>query len=147
MLQFDISGEQIMQGFAAKSPSGDKGQQPLVMIVDDDVEQAGQIAAFLSRFGIAVAMEDNGFAAVNTMRRDKPAVVIMDVRMPGLDGIKAAQLAANLDYKPKIILMSGYADQVKRASEEGLDVFAVVDKPLPLRVLVRFVQNALNGPA
>ncbi|MEH6755324.1 MAG: response regulator [Alphaproteobacteria bacterium] len=136
-----------MQGFAAKSPSGDKGQQPLVMIVDDDVEQAGQIAAFLSRFGIAVAMEDNGFAAVNTMRRDKPAVVIMDVRMPGLDGIKAAQLAANLDYKPKIILMSGYADQVKRASEEGLDVFAVVDKPLPLRVLVRFVQNALNGPA
>jgi len=136
-----------MQGFAANSPSGDKGQQPLVMIVDDDVEQAGQIAAFLSRFGIAVAMEDNGFAAVNTMRRDKPAVVIMDVRMPGLDGIKAAQLAANLDYKPKIILMSGYADQVKRATEEGLDVFAVVDKPLPLRVLVRFVQNALNGPA
>ena len=135
-----------MQGFAAKSPSGDKGQQPLVMIVDDDVEQAGQIATFLSRFGIAVAMEDNGFAAVNTMRRDKPAVVIMDVRMPGLDGIKAAQLAANLDYKPKIILMSGYADQVKRATEEGLDVFAVVDKPLPLRVLVRFVQNALNGP-
>lgn len=136
-----------MQGFAAKPPSGDNGQQPLVMIVDDDVEQAGQIAAFLSRFGIAVAMEDNGFAAVNTMRRDKPAVVIMDVRMPGLDGIKAAQLAANLDYKPKIILMSGYADQVKRATEEGLDVFAVVDKPLPLRVLVRFVQNALNGPA
>jgi len=133
-----------MPGFAAKSPSNVTGQQPLVMIVDDDVEQADQIATFLSRFGIAVVKEDNGFAAVNTMRRDKPSVVIMDVRMPGLDGIKAAQLAANLDYKPKIILMSGYADQVKRATEEGLDVFAVVDKPLPLRVLVRFVQNALN---
>ena len=51
------------------------------------------------------------------MRREKPAVVIMDVRMPGLDGIKAAQLAANLDYKPKIILMSGYADQVRRSTE------------------------------
>lgn len=133
-----------MSGFAAKSPSNVTGQQPLVMIVDDDVEQADQIATFLSRFGISVVQEDNGFAAVNTMRRDKPSVVIMDVRMPGLDGIKAAQLAANLDYKPKIILMSGYADQVKRATEEGLDVFAVVDKPLPLRVLVRFVQNALN---
>lgn len=134
-----------MPGFAAKTPSDTKGQQPLVMIVDDDREQAHQIASFLSRFGIAVTQEDNGFAAVNTMRRDKPSVVIMDVRMPGLDGIKAAQLAANLDYRPKIILMSGYADQVKRATEEGLDVFAVVDKPLPLRVLVRFVQNALNA--
>lgn len=134
-----------MSGFAASSTSSSTGQQPLVMIVDDDREQAEQIGSFLSRFGISVAQEDNGFAAVNTMRRDKPAVVIMDVRMPGLDGIKAAQLAANLDYKPKIILMSGYADQVKRATEEGLDVFAVVDKPLPLRVLVRFVQNALNN--
>lgn len=133
-----------MAGIAATTPSGDNRQRPLVMIVDDDREQAEQIATFLSRFGISVAQEDNGFAAVNTMRRDKPAVVIMDVRMPGLGGIKAAQLAANLDYKPKIILMSGYADQVKRATEEGLDVFAVVDKPLPLRVLVRFVQNALN---
>lgn len=135
-----------MAGIVASTPSDDTRQRPLVMIVDDDREQAEQIASFLSRFGISVAREDNGFAAVNTMRRDKPAVVVMDVRMPGLDGIKAAQLAANLDYKPKIILMSGYADQVKRATEEGLDVFAVVDKPLPLRVLVRFVQNALNGP-
>jgi len=134
-----------MSGFAARSPSNSSGQQPLVMIVDDDREQADQIGSFLSRFGISVKQEDNGFAAVNMMRREKPAVVIMDVRMPGLDGIKAAQLAANLDYKPKIILMSGYADQVKRATEEGLDVFAVVDKPLPLRVLVRFVQNALNS--
>lgn len=133
-----------MAGNAATTPSDDARQPPLVMIVDDDREQAEQIASFLSRFGISVTQEDNGFAAVNTMRREKPAVVIMDVRMPGLDGIKAAQLAANLDYKPKIILMSGYADQVKRATEEGLDVFAVVDKPLPLRVLVRFVQNALN---
>jgi two-component system response regulator (stage 0 sporulation protein F) len=133
-----------MAGIAATTPSNDARQPPLVMIVDDDREQAEQIASFLSRFGISVVQEDNGFAAVNTMRREKPAVVIMDVRMPGLDGIKAAQLAANLDYEPKIILMSGYADQVKRATEEGLDVFAVVDKPLPLRVLVRFVQNALN---
>ena len=133
-----------MAGIAATTPSNDARQPPLVMIVDDDREQAEQIASFLSRFGISVTQEDNGFAAVNTMRREKPAVVIMDVRMPGLDGIKAAQLAANLDYNPKIILMSGYADQVKWATEEGLDVFAVVDKPLPLRVLVRFVQNALN---
>lgn len=125
---------------------GDRRLDPLVLIVDDDRTQAEQIATFLSRFGISVLQEDNGFAAVNTMRRLQPAVVVMDVRMPGLDGIKAAQLASNLDYKPKIILMSGYTDQVKRATEENLDVFAVVDKPLPLRVLVRFIQGALNDP-
>jgi CheY-like chemotaxis protein len=115
-----------------------------VLIVDDDREQAEQIGTFLSKFGIAVLLEDNGFAAVNTIRRVEPAVVLMDVRMPGLDGIKAAQLASGLQNKAKIILMSGYADQIKRASEEELDVFAVIDKPLALRVLIRFIQAALH---
>jgi len=118
--------------------------RPTVLIVDDDREQAEQIGMFLSKFGITVLIEDNGFAAVNTIRRAQPAVVLMDVRMPGLDGIKATQLTTGPDNKAKIILMSGYADQIKRATEEDLDVFAVVDKPLALRVLIRFIQAALH---
>lgn len=126
-------------------PAGiDAAVRPTILIVDDDREQAEQIGTFLSKFGISVLLEDNGFAAVNTIRRVEPAVVLMDVRMPGLDGIKAAQLASGLQNKAKIILMSGYADQIKRASEEELDVFAVIDKPLALRVLIQFIQAALH---
>ena len=118
--------------------------RPTVLIVDDDREQAEQIGMFLSKFGISVLIEDNGFAAVNTIRRVQPAVVLMDVRMPGLDGIKATQLTSGPANKTKIILMSGYADQIKRATDEELDVFAVVDKHLALRVLIRFIQAALH---
>ncbi|NKB49332.1 MAG: response regulator [Alphaproteobacteria bacterium] len=125
----------------------DSDTRPKILIVDDDREQAEQIGTFLSKFGMSVMLEDNGFAAVNTIRRIQPAVVLMDVRMPGLDGIKAAQLTSGPDIKAKIILMSGYADQIKRATEEELDVFAVVDKPLALRVLVRFIQAALHDGA
>ena len=130
--------------------SADAGSdtRPKILIVDDDREQAEQIGTFLSKFGMSVLLEDNGFAAVNTIRRVKPAVVLMDVRMPGLDGIKAAQLSTGSQSDAKIILMSGYADQIKRASEEEeLDVFAVVDKPLALRVLVRFILAALHDRA
>lgn len=118
--------------------------RPTVLVVDDDREQAEQIGTFLSKFGLSVLLEDNGFAAVNTIKRVRPAVVIMDVRMPGLDGIKAAQLTSGPESKTKIILMSGYADQIERASEEDLDIFAVIDKPLALRVLVRHIQSALH---
>ena len=127
-----------------RSSNVDGDTHPTILIVDDDREQAEQIGTFLSKFGMAVLLEDNGFAAVNTIRRVQPAVVLMDVRMPGLDGIKAAQLTSGPQSKAKIILMSGYADQIKRASEEELDVFAVLDKPLALRVLVRFIQAALH---
>lgn len=125
-------------------PDSSGDTRPKILVVDDDREQAEQIGTFLSKFGMSVMLEDNGFAAVNTIRRVQPAVVLMDVRMPGLDGIKAAQLMAGPDTKAKIILMSGYADQIKRASEEELDVFAEVDKPIALRVLIRFIQAALH---
>ena len=116
-----------------------------VLIVDDDPEQTGQIVSFLARNGIAAAQENNGFAALNTMKKLEPAVVVMDVRMPGLDGIAAARLAKRTPSRPHIILMSGDATQVRRAIADEVEVFAVVDKPLPLRVLTRFIRNALDG--
>jgi len=48
-----------------------------------------------------------------------------------------------MEPSPRIILMSGYVDQVRKATKEDLDVFAVVEKPIPLKVLARFINNAL----
>ena len=115
-----------------------------ILLAEDDDSMRLFLAAALRRAGHEIQDYADGESALSALEREVFDLLLTDIVMPGLDGIKAAQLAANLDYKPKIILMSGYADQVKRATEEGLDVFAVVDKPLPLRVLVRFVQNALN---
>ena len=123
------------------SQSGEKG---VVLVVDDDPLQADQIASFLQEHAIPVAVETNGFAAVQAMKRLRPAVVVMDVKMPGLDGIEAARLASRLDPKPKIILISGYPDAVSRANRARVEVFAAVDKPVPLRLLVKFVKKALS---
>ena len=118
-----------------------------MLIVDDDPEQSGQIASFLSRQGITVAEACNAFAALNTIKKVEPAVVVMDVQMPGLDGIDAARLAARTPGRPRIILMSGHGEEVRRAVRDEAEVFAVVDKPLPLRVLTRFIRNALDAAA
>ena len=72
-----------------------------VLVVDDDPIQTGQIAMFLQSQGIDVTTENNGYAAVNSIKRIRPAIVVMDVRMPGLDGIEAAKIIANLQPKPK----------------------------------------------
>ena len=58
------------------------------------------------------------------MRAARPAVVIMDVRMPVLDGIAAAQAMADLDYKPRVILMTGDPSSLYRANTTQLDIFA-----------------------
>lgn len=61
-------------------------------MVDDDPLQRSEIVDFLIRQGIAVVSAQNGFAAVHEIRRLRPAVVVMDMKMPGLDGIHVARL-------------------------------------------------------
>ena len=68
----------------------------------------------------------------------------MDIKMPGLDGIHVSRLVRNLEVRPKVILMSGYPDYVYKAHQEEANVFAVIEKPVPLRALLRFITDALS---
>jgi hypothetical protein len=54
-----------------------------------------------------------------------------------------ARLIQDLPAKPKVILVSGFPDYIYRAHQEDLGVFAIVEKPIPLAVLARFIREAL----
>ncbi|MFN4281090.1 MAG: response regulator [Alphaproteobacteria bacterium] len=124
-------------------PAPAKGRRS-VIVVDDDPLQRRQLMDCLSDLGIEVLQEEEGSSALATIQRVHPAVVIMDVRMPVLDGIAAAQAIPAFGYHPKIILMTGDPDSLYRANTSKLDVFAVIEKPIPLRTLSRFVLKALE---
>lgn len=115
-----------------------------VVVVDDDPLQRNEIVEYLSRSGVSVAAAPNGFAAMHEIRKLSPRVVVMDLKMPGLDGIHVARLIEGLKPRPKVILVSGYPEYVYRAHQEDLGVFAVIEKPVPLKVLLRFILQALK---
>lgn len=114
-----------------------------VLVVDDDPLQRIQLTDCLADLGIEVLEEEEGSAALETIRSARPAVIIMDVRMPVLDGIATAQAIAEFAEKPRVILMTGDPQAVYRANTTDLEVFAVLEKPVPLRTLSKFVLKAL----
>ncbi|MBT5414506.1 MAG: response regulator [Rhodospirillaceae bacterium] len=121
-------------------------KDPQVLVVDDDPEQLRQIAGFLQGRGIAVLSELDGQAAIAAIKHHGPKVVVMDVNMPGMDGIEAAREAMSVANRPVVILMSGEPDKVRKASASDVEVFAVIDKPVPLRVLEQFIRRAMVTP-
>ncbi|MDX1483535.1 MAG: response regulator [Alphaproteobacteria bacterium] len=129
------------------SESADPAAGATVLVVDDDELQRGEIVDFLSRQGLNVLAEENGFAAVHTVRNTKARVVVLDMKMPGLDGLQVSRLLSRLEDPPQVILMSGYPEYVYRAHAEQSDVFAVLEKPVPLAALMRFVSDALKQPS
>lgn len=116
-----------------------------VVVVDDDPLQRNEITEYLMRAGISVSSAPNGFAAMHEIRKLSPRVVVMDLKMPGLDGIHVARLMEGLDPRPKVILVSGYPEYVVRAHQEDVGAFAVIEKPVPLKSLLRFVIEALKS--
>ena len=117
-------------------------ESPLVLVVDDFADNRELYAATLADAGYEVVEAENGQEALDFIQRRRPAVVVMDLSMPVLDGweatkrIKADAATAGI----VIIAVTGHATHfgLQRAKESGADV--VVAKPcLPqdLLALVR----------
>ena len=118
-------------------------KNPIVLVVDDDLRQANVIAAFLQRRGIPSGTASGGGEALRFIDQYKPIVVVMDVNMPGMSGIDTVKALGRVTPSPKIILISGDPEKIRDANSAKLDIFAAVDKPIPLRMLEMFVRKAL----
>jgi response regulator NasT len=119
------------------------GTPQAVLVVDDDPAQRREIVTCLGDLGIETVQAEDGATAVEMIRALRPAVVIMDIRMPKMDGVEAVQ-ALGRGGAAKIILVTGDPSSLYRAKTSDLDVFAVIEKPIPLRSLSRFVLKALG---
>lgn len=119
------------------------GRPPLVVVVDDDLVQVDQIASFLRMRGIAAETAASGIEGLALIARVAPRVVITDIDMPGMDGIAFARELRALPQPPRIIMISGEPGKVVEANRARLGVFAVVDKPIPLRALETFVRQSI----
>jgi CheY-like chemotaxis protein len=119
------------------------GRPALVVVVDDDPVQADQIASFLRMRGIATETATSGAEGLALVERIAPRVVVTDIDMPGMDGIAFARALRALAQPPRIIMISGEAEKVAEANRSHLGVFAVVDKPIPLRALEAFVRQSI----
>ena len=119
----------------------------LVCVVDDDPAQRRDLADYLRHQGIRVHEIADGALAVREIDILKPALVLMDYRMPGCDGVRAAKFAQMLSPATMIVLMSGHAEAADRANMTLPSPLPVFHKPLILSQISDFVMEVLGEAA
>jgi CheY-like chemotaxis protein len=77
-----------------------------ILLVDDDTNVLLTLAIALRRAGHVVTVAQNGWQALNLLRRQSFSFLISDVKMPGMSGVELAQLAHGLSEPPRVILTS-----------------------------------------
>lgn len=92
-----------------------------ILVVDDQTGVRSLLGIIFQEVGYRVITASNGLEAIRRVEESHPPVVLMDVRMPGLDGFQAMLRMLKIDPNIKVILMTAYYDEslLRRALEEG----------------------------
>lgn len=117
-------------------------QARTVLIVEDDPEIQNLVAMLLESEGCTAETADNGREALDVLSRKRPDLILLDMRMPVMDGWEfAAQLRARHISGIPIIVMTAAEDAKQRAEEIHAD--GLVGKPFDLQVLINTVKQHL----
>ena len=125
------SGELTLTQEAPRQTTLSKAPPRMRTVVVDDSDTFLQVTCHLLDLEDAidlVAAASDGVEAIDTVLRLKPALVLMDVSMPGLDGLSAASLLAEMSPAPTVVLMSSEDSPQLRASCERAGAFGFVHK-------------------
>ena len=117
-----------------------------VLLVEDDRELASMVADFLTPRGFVVAVEGRGDRAVERIRTELHDVIILDVNLPGLDGISVCRTVRS-GFNGPILILTARGDEVDEVV--GLEVGAddYLAKPVRPRILLARLRSQLRKRA
>jgi CheY-like chemotaxis protein len=115
-----------------------------VLVVEDDEDVSKMIQTFLSgQNGYRISTATDGITALISVGRDRPDLMILDVKIPGVDGVEVCrQIKADPKSQTAIIAISGQADNAAKVIDAGADAFLA--KPLDLEALLVQVKKLLQ---
>ena len=110
---------------------------------------AETLADVLSVFGYAVTTASSAVAAVRVVSQTRPDLVLMDVRMPGLNGVEALKTLKALAPELAVIMMTAFARDDLAEEARRAAALAVLPKPLDMERLLALLTQVTRseGPA
>ena len=116
---------------------------PKILIVEDDPNQSVLYEEALRGEGYEVIRAGDGRDALSMVEADRPDLVVMDISMPGMDGIEAMSRMLAKDHKLPIILNTAYSAYRDNFRSWSADAYVV--KSSDLTELKQTIESVLNS--
>ena len=115
-----------------------------VLIVDDEERVVQSVIGVLEDEGFRVAAAKSGEEAIEAFQRENPDVTLLDIWMPGMDGIEVLKRFKGMVPDCQVIMISGHATISTAMAAVKLGAFDFIEKPLSLDVLLMTIRRALD---
>ena len=115
-----------------------------VLLVDDELEFLATLVKRLTKRGLHISTAKNGEDALKIIGGKVIDVVVLDVRMPGIDGIQTLREIKKKDPLMEVIMLTGHASVEVAIEGMELGAFDYLTKPCELEALVQKIQQATH---
>jgi CheY-like chemotaxis protein len=123
-----------------------KGEQPSILVVDDEVDTCRNLCDILTDLGYRVDVAHDGPSALELVRRNHYDVALLDLRMPGMDGVTLYREIRKVRAETVAIVVTAYASSTTASDALAAGAWQVLAKPVDLPRLLGLVTEALEQP-
>jgi DNA-binding NtrC family response regulator len=115
-----------------------------ILVVDDEAEIRSLLAAVLQSKGYEVVTAEDGAAALQAVPRERPAVILMDLSMPRMNGMDALPELKRLDPELPVIICTAHADLATAVRAMKLGAYDYLTKPFDVELLILTLERAVE---
>jgi two-component system OmpR family response regulator len=117
-----------------------------ILVIDDEQGIRNLLDTLLRRKGYDVVLAESGRKGLELFRREHPDVIVLDLKMPEMDGLTVLRQIHSLDPKTPVIILTGAGTAEAEQQVRALGVTEYVEKEFSLHLLGDSLKRLLNNP-
>ena len=117
---------------------------PSILIVDDEPSIQHSLGGLLNDEGFEVITASNGYEALKLIDQESPDLVLLDIWMPGMDGIETLQEIKKENPHIQVVMITGHGTIETAVKATKFGAYDFIEKPLSIDKVIVAINNALN---
>src|ERR1022692_668532 len=117
---------------------------PTILVVDDEAGIRESLSSVLQEDGYRVEVVASGEECLTFIQRKPVDLILLDVWLPGIDGMETLRRLREAECCPMVVMISGHANIETAVRATKLGAFDFVEKPLSLGKIILVIKNALE---
>jgi len=118
--------------------------KPTILVVDDETQISDLLRDFLTQEGYQVLTAANGVEAISLGKENRPDLALLDLKMPGMDGIEVFQKLREVKKDIGVIILTGYGTLKTAKQAMRLGAYDYLTKPFDLGLVKSVIREALE---
>ncbi len=117
-----------------------------ILVVDDEKDVRDLLYRVLKKQGYDAKTAENGYKAIEEVKKMPFDIIFMDIKMSGLNGVEAFKIIKEIDPKVSVIMITGYSvlvdELIKGAVKRG--IYEVIYKPFNIDKIIKTIEEILR---